>query len=247
MQRKWSAFFENFLVSEAKYASKIVHKNSCTILLIMENTVQQIFGEKVSTVDYLRKFIAFEVPLDCEKIENGFEEKYPDYVSMFEKPSPETDFSFDDFFSAVFLNIEMRTQERIVERVKIAHQLLFSGERKDYTFMCVELMWAVLKEKYTFREKSPFQIRDDGEMTLFDFLPKGESEESRGELSKYIYNEWSVLLYPSYNNNLKMYALHGKVTSLVVLFGISKNCAPRRELCINLMSAVRLLKTARMN
>ena len=104
----------------------------------------------------------------------------------------------------------MRTQERIVERVKIAHQLLFSGERKDYTFMCVELMWAVLKEKYTFREKSPFQIRDDGEMTLFDFLPEGETEKSRGELSKYIYNEWSVLLYARYNNNLKKYTLHGK-------------------------------------
>lgn len=168
------------------------------------------------------------MPLDCGKIENGFEEKYPDYVSMFEKPSPETDFSFDDFFSAVFSNIEMRTQERIVERVKIAHQLLFSGERKDYTFMCVELMWAVLKEKYTFREKSPFQIRDDGEMTLFDFLPKGETEESRGELSKYIYNEWSVLLDPSYNNNLKMYTLHGKsnIASGIVWY-IEELCSPK--------------------
>ena len=147
---------------------------------------------------------------------------------MFEKPSPETDFSFDDFFSAVFSNIEMRTQERIVERVKIAHQLLFSGERKDYTFMCVELMWAVLKEKYTFREKSPFQIRDDGEMTLFDFLPKGEAEESRGELSKYIYNEWSVLLYPSYNNNLKKYTLHGKsnIASGIVWY-IEELCSPK--------------------
>lgn len=207
--------------------------NNCAVILAvdkaqMENTVQQIFGEKVSTFDYLRKFIAFEVPLDCGKIENGFEEKYPDYVSMFEKPSPETDFSFDDFFSAVFSNIEMRTQERIVERVKIAHQLLFSGERKDYTFMCVELMWAVLKEKYTFREKSPFQIRDDGEMTLFDFLPKGEAEESRGELSKYIYNEWSVLLYPSYNNNLKKYTLHGKsnIASGIVWY-IEELCSPK--------------------
>ena len=35
MQRKWLAFLKNFLVSEAKYASKIVHKNSCAILLIM--------------------------------------------------------------------------------------------------------------------------------------------------------------------------------------------------------------------
>ena len=122
----------------------------------------------------------------------------------------------------------MRTQERIVERVKIAHQLLFSGERKDYTFMCVELMWAVLKEKYTFREKSPFQIRNDGEMTLFDFLPKGETEKSRGELSKYIYNEWSVLLYPSYNNNLKKYTLHGKsnIASGIVWY-IEELCSPK--------------------
>ena len=33
--RKWSAFFENFLVSEARYSLKIVHKNSGAILLIM--------------------------------------------------------------------------------------------------------------------------------------------------------------------------------------------------------------------
>ena len=33
--RKWLAFLKNFLVSEAKYPPKIVHKNSDAILLIM--------------------------------------------------------------------------------------------------------------------------------------------------------------------------------------------------------------------
>lgn len=188
--------------------------NNCAVILAvdkaqMENTVQQIFGEKVSTFDYLRKFIAFEVPLDCGKIENGFEEKYPDYVSMFEKPSPEADFSFDDFFSAIFSNIEMRTQERIVERVKIAHQLLFSGERKDYTFMCVELMWAVLKEVYDVGEELPFYYEPSYD---YEERPVGlqleECKKDKGnELTRYVEEEWKI--HPSIGmyNNQKRYRL----------------------------------------
>ena len=63
MQRKWSAFFENFLVSEAKYASKIVLKNSCTILLIMPMLYIDIFGRsfrnRTPAFLFLRKISAW--------------------------------------------------------------------------------------------------------------------------------------------------------------------------------------------
>ena len=42
--RKWSAFLKKFLVSEAKYAPKIVHKNLCAILLIMPILNVDILG-----------------------------------------------------------------------------------------------------------------------------------------------------------------------------------------------------------
>ena len=60
--RKWSAFLKNFLVSEAKYAPKIVHKNICAILLIMPilniDILGRSFRNKTPAFLFLRKLSA---------------------------------------------------------------------------------------------------------------------------------------------------------------------------------------------
>ena len=62
MLRKWSAFLRNFLVHEAKYAPKIVHKNSCAILLIMPilniDVLGRSFRNKTPAFLFLRKLSA---------------------------------------------------------------------------------------------------------------------------------------------------------------------------------------------
>jgi len=59
--------------------------------------------------------------------------------------------SLEEFFSEVFKNIDPRTQERIIHRAAVAHQVLF-GE-KDYSFMCVELLIVIMNSCYPHRIK----------------------------------------------------------------------------------------------
>lgn len=44
---------------------------------------------------------------------------------------------------AIFKNIDMRTQEHIMQRVSLVHKLLFTG-KKDCSFMCMEILIAVM-------------------------------------------------------------------------------------------------------
>ena len=60
--RKWSAFLKNFLIDEARYSLKIVHKNSRTILLIMPmlniDVLGRSFRNRTPAFLFLRKLSA---------------------------------------------------------------------------------------------------------------------------------------------------------------------------------------------
>ena len=64
------------------------------------------------------------------------------YIELFYKVS-EIRTPVDGFFTALFSGIDARTQERLMERIKIVHNVLFEGDRKDQYFMYLELMLAV--------------------------------------------------------------------------------------------------------
>lgn len=120
--------------------------NVITILSIdktqLQNSIRQIFGfdhpEK-----YLEKFIDFEIKLDFGTISEKITEKYAEYISLFDKGAFKFNDSIEEFLQALFTNIDVRLQEKIVERTRIAHNLLYK-DRKDYVFMCMELLLAVL-------------------------------------------------------------------------------------------------------
>ena len=44
---------------------------------------------------------------------------------------------------AIFKDVDIRTQEQLVKKAMIAHKLLYN-DKKDYSFMCMELLLAVL-------------------------------------------------------------------------------------------------------
>lgn len=46
-------------------------------------------------------------------------------------------------FAGNFKNIDIRTQEQLVKKAMIAHKLLYN-DKKDYSFMCMELLLAVM-------------------------------------------------------------------------------------------------------
>ena len=149
--------------------------------LQLDTTVKQIFGENTNVTTYLKKFINFELTLNVGKIEGSFTERYVDYIALFDETLLETNFSIDKFFAALFSDIEIREQERLMDRIKTVHQMLFPQEKKDYSFMCFELLWLVFAEFYGIRKNVPI---------YFD----GRAFQVRGtapHFTKYMQIEWN--------------------------------------------------------
>ena len=149
-----------FLVDELdrclpEYAIKVLERlhhltenqsNIITIISIDKNqllsSVEQIFGFK-DPKKYLEKFINFEVELDYGAVSEVIVEKYTDYIALFDKDLFPFDEPLEEYFQAIFKNIDIRTQELLVKKVTLVHNLLYS-DKKDYSFMCMEILLAVM-------------------------------------------------------------------------------------------------------
>lgn len=51
--------------------------------------------------------------------------------------------SIEEFMQTIFKGIDIREQERLVNKAMTAHKLLYS-DQKDFSFMCIELLMVVL-------------------------------------------------------------------------------------------------------
>lgn len=120
-------------------------KNTVTIISMdkqqLNKSVQQIFGFD-NPEKYLEKFIDFEVELNCGTLSEKVSEKYAEYIDLFDKEAIAFVEPIEEFMQELFNDIDIRTQEHVFKRVILAHKLLFS-EKKDYSFMCMELLLAV--------------------------------------------------------------------------------------------------------
>lgn len=121
-------------------------KNIITIISIdkhqLLSSVTKTFGFD-DPEKYLEKFISFEVKLDNGIVSEAICEKYADYIALFDKDIFPFDDSVEECIQAIFKDIEVRTQEQLVKKAMIAHQLFYS-DKKDYSFMCMELILAVM-------------------------------------------------------------------------------------------------------
>ena len=121
----------------------------------LKKSVEKIFG--ITNSDkYLEKFIQFEVKLDYGNISESILDKYADYVALFDKKIFPFDEPVEECLQAIFKDVDIRTQEQLVHKAMLVHKLLYSGKR-DYTFMCMELLLAVMicvyKDESCFDEK----------------------------------------------------------------------------------------------
>ena len=114
----------------------------------LESSIKQIFGFD-NPKKYLKKFFAFEVKLDYGKTSNKIIDKYSSYIDMFDKDIFTFDNSVEECLQAIFQGIDIRTQEQIVQKVSMAHKLLYT-EKKDYSFMCMELLLAIMINVYDY-------------------------------------------------------------------------------------------------
>ncbi len=108
----------------------------------LKKSVEKIFGIENSD-KYLEKFIHFEVKLDCGNISESILDKYSDYIALFDYEKFPFDEPVEECLQAIFKDIDIRTQEQLVKKAMIAHKLLYN-DKKDYSFMCMELLLAVL-------------------------------------------------------------------------------------------------------
>ena len=178
-------------------------KNTLVLLSIDDNqlthAIRQIFGGKTEVGDYLKKFIQFKIPLPkgrpstCEGV---FREKFRDYFDLFQADTPAFPHSSESFFSALFADIDIRTQEQIVERVKTVHALAFPTEewenKPDCSVLCFELLWTVLKYKWKVpMDKSPIRYDPNAGPTNRCVLLKGDTDLP--VLSRFLTSNWSDL------------------------------------------------------
>lgn len=121
-------------------------KNVITIMAIdktqLQSSITHIFGFE-NPEDYLKKFIQFTVPLPIGTVSDKFMEKHRDYIELFDSELFEFYEPVEECLQAIFMEIDVREQEQLVNRAKLAHTLLYT-ESKDYSFMCMELLITTL-------------------------------------------------------------------------------------------------------
>lgn len=117
-------------------------KNIITIVAIdkkqLMSSVKHAFGFE-HPEKYLEKFIHFEIKLDNGVASDKILEKYKTYLDLFDKEVFPFEDSVEEYFKEIFRGIGARTQEQIIQKAMLVHKLLFA-DRKDYSFMCMELL-----------------------------------------------------------------------------------------------------------
>lgn len=144
-----------------EYAIKVMERlhhltegksNIITIIAIdkkqLECSIRHLFGFAEDN-KYLKKFINFEIKLDKGKMSENILEKYDDYLELFDKDIFQFADSVEEYLLELFNDIDIRTQEQIVNKALVAHKLMFA-DKKDYSFMCMELLTIVMISVYKY-------------------------------------------------------------------------------------------------
>lgn len=113
----------------------------------LENTIKTIFGQKTEPEKYLSKFINFEVKLDEGVFNDLVDQKFDYYLQMFDYQYPNTkSYQVDEFKTRIFDGIDIRSRYEIINKCNLIHKLLVNNnEKEDFSLMCIELLFAVLK------------------------------------------------------------------------------------------------------
>jgi len=109
----------------------------------LENSVKQLYGEKVNVDRYLRKFIDFTMTLDNGKVSGKFEDKYREYFSYFSPLYETMDDaikSFNEFYNEFCSEMDMRTQEKLINRAYTVHRLICGEEKYDLALLLFEIL-----------------------------------------------------------------------------------------------------------
>lgn len=132
----------------------------------LEYSVEEMFGKrsdrKSMDVDkYLKKFIDFSLTLDNGIINEAFWEKYKFYFDKFNITSDSNDFiQLKDLLPKIFQGIDIRRQEKLVEKINTIHSLL-CNKQVDISVLLFEILFEVLKMESFGDMRNVVLINDD--------------------------------------------------------------------------------------
>lgn len=121
----------------------------------LEHSVEKMFGirKNDSSMDvekYLKKFIDFSMLLDYGKIKGALEEKYDFYFDRFFCNMLEEREQVYEILSVLLSEIDIRRQEKIIEKANIIHSIICPEEAMDFSVMVFEIMYEVfMLKKFT--------------------------------------------------------------------------------------------------
>lgn len=135
----------------------------------IKHTVQQIYGMHTDVNKYLAKFMSFEMNLDNGDLNVEYENRFSYYFNKFESQNDATaEFDMGDFKN-ILEGIDMRGKIEIINKCNLLHEILCTKEKVDYSFMCIEMFFAVVKYwnvdmtlSYSdFDKEKPFKYKND--------------------------------------------------------------------------------------
>ena len=152
-------------------------------------TIQQIYGgngERVTA--YLKKFLDFSLTLDIGMVSEKIEEKYASDIASFnatlENPASneESEQLFDKVCTQLLSNLEIRVQEKLWQKRRIIHDIIFSKKDKPLppVYLTCELMLLAMNEwqKRAYIPTTLIGIDWAQEKTLGAFLNEGFRSDS---------------------------------------------------------------------
>lgn len=114
----------------------------------LSHVIKNIYGiEEQDVQHFMRKFIDFSVQLDNGLVSDSFWERHRDYLDKFDKISDIELQDLSQFSSRLFNNIDVRTQEKIIDRIAILHNLAF-GDLSHPSILYFELLHQIISYRY---------------------------------------------------------------------------------------------------
>ena len=115
----------------------------------LERTIHQIFGTGDNDTndnmcaDYLRKFINFSVSLDTGEISDSFWTRYQYILENYDISDDKAEL-YLDLPNRLFEDLDVRSQERIMDQIQTLHKLTFGNENCS-AVLYFELIYAAIK------------------------------------------------------------------------------------------------------
>jgi len=101
----------------------------------LKHSIKEIYGEETDVDRYLKKFISFKKTLSTGELTAEIFEIYDSYLSKFNDPDPNDIEYINRVFPEIWRGVDMRTQEKLMDKANILHSLICQDRQSLSLFM----------------------------------------------------------------------------------------------------------------